>query len=88
MAKVLITESHLDNIGSAIRLKRRISTTFKPSEMAQAIKDIQPFLQTKTITESGTYTPDVGYEGFSSVTVTGSGGGGGGDLPPANGKSF
>lgn len=34
-------------------------------------------VQTKTFTENGTYTPDVGYNGFSEVTVNVSGGGGG-----------
>ena len=36
-----------------------------------------PNLQEKSITENGTYTPDGGYDGFSSVTVNVPTGGGG-----------
>lgn len=37
--------------------------------------NVQPDLQTKRITENGTYTPDSGYDGFSRVTVDVQGGG-------------
>lgn len=40
MAKVLVNKSYLSGIGNAIRDKTGGSTTYKPSEMAAAIRDI------------------------------------------------
>lgn len=40
MEKVLVNESHLSGIGNAIRSKTGGSTTYKPSEMAAAIRNI------------------------------------------------
>lgn len=40
MGRVLVTESYLSNIGSAIREKNGLSSTYKPSEMASAILGI------------------------------------------------
>lgn len=41
MSKVLVTESYLTDIGKAIRSKNGSTTTYKPSEMAAAIKNIK-----------------------------------------------
>lgn len=41
MAKVLVTDTHLINIANAIRIKKGSSTTYKPSEMADAISSIE-----------------------------------------------
>ena len=54
MAKVLVTDTYLTNIGNAIREKNGESTTYKPSEMAAAIQAIsgggdQPKLNAPTI---------------------------------------
>ena len=41
MAKVLVTDTNLTNIANAIREKNGLSTTYKPSEMANAISNIE-----------------------------------------------
>lgn len=40
MSKVLVTESHLNNIAEAIRAKNGASTTYRPGDMAAAIQAI------------------------------------------------
>ena len=60
MAKVAITESYLEDIADAIRSKTGLSTTYRPSEMANAILTISGgggIVPTGTIsiTENGTY---------------------------------
>ena len=71
MGLVKLNESILTAIANAIRTKLGVQTTYKPGQMADAIASIQtPALETKSITENGTYTPSTGKNGFSSVTVT------------------
>lgn len=41
MSKVKITETYLTNIANAIRAKNQTETQYKPSEMADAINDIE-----------------------------------------------
>lgn len=71
MSKVLITETHLEDIADAIREKLDTEDTYTPGEMAAAIGQIhgEPVLQAKTANTNGTVTPDTGYEGMSSVIV-------------------
>ena len=78
MAKVAITEQYLSDIADAIREKTGDSeATYLPSEMAEAIADIEG----GGITPSGTYsiTSNGIYDivSFASVDVNVSGGGGG-----------
>lgn len=55
MARVLVTETYLEDIGDAIRSVNGLETTYKPSEMAAVIDDfyIEP-TGTKSITANGT----------------------------------
>jgi hypothetical protein len=41
MARVLVTDTYLEDIGDAIRDKLDVETTYKPSEMATAIESIE-----------------------------------------------
>lgn len=58
MAKVIVTEGHLEDIASAIRTKNGSTDTYRPGDMAAAIQaldtsGIHP-TGTKQITENGT----------------------------------
>lgn len=75
MAIRTIDDKHLSNIATAIRQKRGIEDTFKPSEMAEAIKDIsggEPILQEVVVQPSineQTITPSADYDGLSQVKI-------------------
>jgi len=60
--------------------------TVNVKDYASANVNVQPSLQSKTVTENGTVTPDTGYDGLSSVVVNVQGGGqsGGEHLIPSN----
>lgn len=72
---VLVSRQAMQDIADAIRTKNGSEETYKPSEMADAIRNLSSNanLQDKqvTITENGTTTivADEGYEGLSSVEV-------------------
>lgn len=74
MSQVKVNETYLYNIGNAIRNKTGSSTTYKPSEMAQAISDIDTGYPeptgSVTITENGTV--DVKDKAFAIVNVSNS----------------
>lgn len=75
MANVLINEDTMTDIADAIRSKKGVSTTYKPSEMADAISSISGGITpsgTKTIniTQNGTVTEDVTSYASAQVNVT------------------
>ena len=45
-------------------------TNYDAFSSLSAVVNVQPTLETKTITTNGTYTPSSGYDGFSSVEVS------------------
>ena len=50
--------------------------TYDTTTNDEVVVSVAPNLQSKTVTENGTVTPDQGYDGLSSVVVNVSGGGG------------
>ena len=81
MANVLVEESSLQAIADAIRYKAEGTDTYKPREMASAIRNLPGtgVLQNLSVTENGNYTPPSGVDGFNSVSVAVPGGFGAGD---------
>ena len=74
MAMVLVTESYIQDIASAIRSKNGQNSLYYPSQMASAIRSIvsasELSIISKTISINGTYTPSSdGADAFSNVIV-------------------
>lgn len=68
----LIRDRNLHDIAAAIRTKNGSNGTYKPREMADAIRALPSpsTLISKTITQNGSYSPQSeNADGFSSVTV-------------------
>lgn len=80
MTKVLVTEAYLEDIADSIRAKTGSQSTYKPSEMSDAIDAISGGGITPTgtksisITENGTTTEDVTTYASAQITVDVSGG--------------
>jgi hypothetical protein len=79
MAKVLISDQYLTEIGEAIRTKLESAHHYTPAQMGPAILSIPvggsaaPILQSKTIAPSANQqviTADSGYDALSSVTIS------------------
>lgn len=81
MTRVLVNEASLQDIAEAIRYKYGDLTTYTPSEMGDAIRNIPSegggaVLIEKTISENGTYiASNDNANGYSTVVVNVSGGG-------------
>ena len=73
MSKKLYEESNIQAIAASIRGKNGSATTYKVSEMADAIDNIPtggtPVIESKSINANGTYTAPTGVDGFSPVIV-------------------
>ena len=75
MGKVLVTDTHLTDIANAIRDKKGSSDTYKPSEMASAIKNIsggEPILEDLEVsptTSEQVITAHQGYDGINQITI-------------------
>ena len=72
MSKVLVTESSLIGIATAIRTKNGTQNSYKPGQMAAAIEALPDpsVLVSKSITQNGSYDPeDDSADGYSAVTV-------------------
>ena len=75
MAITTIDDKHLSNIATAIRQKSGVEDTFKPSEMASAIKNIsggEPILEEVVVQPSineQTISPSADYDGLSQVKI-------------------
>lgn len=66
--------------GALVAQTRRNVTangTYDTTTNDEVVVSVQPNLQSKTVTQNGTVTPDQGYDGLSSVVVNVSGGGSG-----------
>ena len=68
--RVLLTERHLENIAGAIREKLASHESYRPGDMAAAIREItgdEPELEAISIAANGRYTPSAGMDGFNVV---------------------
>lgn len=68
MSKVLVTESYLEDIGDAIRIKSDSEDTYTPAEMANAILNIPG--GSHVISKLVHTTVSGGYNGGAVITIT------------------
>lgn len=73
----------VDNGALVAQTSRNVTAngTYDTTTNDEVVVRVTSNLQSKTVTENGTVTPDQGYDGLSSVVVNVSGGGG--DFPHA-----
>lgn len=81
MSKIYTNPIHYENIAKAIREKNGTEETYKPSEMADAIRAIEtdPVVEDLVVEKNGVYTPPAEVDGFSRVVVQVEGGSSGGN---------
>ena len=76
MSLKLYDEDNIIDIANAIREKAETTNTYKITQMAAAIRNIQtkvpvqPNLTSLIANAPGSYTPPSGYDGFSIVRVS------------------
>lgn len=80
MGKVIVTDTYLSNIASAIRGKAGTQSLYTPAQMASAIANLPSGVSVSALSVSanGTYSAPSGYA-YDPVTVDVQGGGGGGN---------
>lgn len=72
MSKVLVTESYLNDIASAIRHRGGTDLSYTPSQFAGAISALpttMPTLESISIFGNGVYTAPSDIDGYSEITV-------------------
>lgn len=69
MSKVLVTESHLTDIGNAIRAKTKGTTKYKPSEMAEAISSIVGGDSTVVVDSDSAWKYSITQKEHENITV-------------------
>lgn len=80
MGKVIVTDTYLSNIASAIRGRAGTASLYTPAQMASAIANLPSGVSVSALSVSanGTYSAPSGYA-YDPVTVDVQGGGGGGN---------
>lgn len=91
MTDYIVNGADLTSIANKIRAKGRTSAPIVfPGGFTGAIENLpdEPVLEPLTVTEDGDYTPSVGVDGFSRVSVKVHGGGGGASAGAVNFRDY